>query len=344
MQSYGGVDIAKFLFSLVVIGIHTRPFSGITLFGLPVNSVVFPIAVPFFFFCAGYFLMRGASGGGRVFTKRRRRYLLKIAFLYLAAELLYLPFVSSIWFDGNPISGTQILWYLEHQVIFGSFEHLWYLYALFFGAALHMALVRLLGMRGAVGIAAAVYVAGVTIHTVLPSIPDGVRYSIWTGVQSVLFSGFPLVSFGGALAAWPHPAAPKRAAAAFTVSLVLYWTECILFIRVYPRWLLLLFFSMPLLVASLFSLLLALPTKKRAVYFVLRESSTINYIIHFWFILAPRRLFGLNLPQSGFGLFAMTCACSCLVSVPAAILIYRRRSRCAPRKGGDLNGGSMENV
>lgn len=146
MQSYGGVDIAKFLFSLVVIGIHTRPFSGITLFGLPVNSVVFPIAVPFFFFCAGYFLMRGASGGGRVFTKRRRRYLLKIAFLYLAAELLYLPFVSSIWFDGNPISGTQILWYLEHQVIFGSFEHLWYLYALFFGAALHMALVRLLGM------------------------------------------------------------------------------------------------------------------------------------------------------------------------------------------------------
>lgn len=75
MQSYGGVDIAKFLFSLVVIGIHTRPFSGITLFGLPVNSVVFPIAVPFFFFCAGYFLCaarpEGAeclqSGGGATF-------------------------------------------------------------------------------------------------------------------------------------------------------------------------------------------------------------------------------------------------------------------------------------
>ena len=203
------------------------------------------------------------------------------------------------------------------------------MYALFFGSILHMALVRLLGMRGAFWIAVAVYAVGVTIHTVLPTLPDSVRYSAWIGAQSVLFSGFPLISFGGALAATRRAVSPGRAAIVFLLSGALYFGECILFLRVYPRWLLLLFFSMPLLIASLFSLLSAIPTEKRALYFVLRESSTINYIIHFWFILAPERLFGLDMPRSGFRLFAFTCVCSCLISIPAAVLIYMRKRRRA---------------
>lgn len=327
MKSFGGVDAAKFLFSFVVIGIHTRPFSSLRLLGIPLTAFVFPVAVPFFFFCAGYFLMRGAGGKEAIFTKKRMRYLLKIALLYLAAELLYLPFVSSIWFDGTPINAAQILWYLKNQVLLSSFEHLWYLYALFFGSILHMALVRVLGMRGAFWIAAAVYAVGVTIHTVLPTLPDSVRYSAWIGAQSVLFSGFPLISFGGALASARRAVPPRRAAVAFLLSCALYFGECILFLRVYPRWLLLLFFSMPLLIASLFLLLSAIPTEKRALWFVLRESSTINYIIHFWFILAPERLFGLDMPRSGFRLFVFTCVCSCLISIPAAALIYMRKRR-----------------
>lgn len=319
---YPAVSLAKFFFSICIIGQHTRPLDSIPALG-QMSKAVFAIGVPFFFFCSGYFLTDNAEDGA-VFTKKRMRYFLRIALIYLIGSLLYLPFVSSIWFDGAPISGEQVLWYLKNKVALSSFEHLWYLYALFFGGILYLLLWRFFGMRITLALASAVYVVGVLLHSVLPPPDAAVRYSTWIGVQSVVFSGFPMIAFGGALRYLAKTIRPRLAVGAGIAAGVVYLGECYAYTHL-PDRMPLLFFAMPLLVASMFALLVYIPLPHRKIYSVLQSASTWNYVIHFWFILAPRHFFGIAMPESGFVLFMFVTACTCAVSLPLGALAVRSR-------------------
>lgn len=322
-QYYPAIGLAKFFFSICIIGQHTRPLDFVPMLGAA-SKILFAIGVPFFFFCAGYFLTKKVDGR-EVFTKKRARYFLRIAALYLFGALLYLPFVSSIWFDGNPIDGTQILWYLKNQVIFGSFEHLWYLYALFFGGILYVVLWRFFGMRITLAVAALCYTVGVLVHSVLPAPDPAVRYSAWIGVQSVLLNGFPMIAFGGALRYFVRWMRPRMAIGTGVAAAVIYLGECLVYSRL-PDRLALLFFAMPLLMASMVSLLAQIPLQPRRIYSVLQAASTWNYMLHFWFILAPYRLFKVTTVDSGLFVFVYTTVCTCVLSIAIGALSVRRRT------------------
>ncbi len=320
---YPAVGLAKFFFSICIIGQHTQPLDAIPSLEA-MSKTIFVIGVPFFFFCAGYFLTSAESAA--VFTKKRLHYFLRIAALYLFGSLLYFPFVSSIWFNGDPINGEQILWYLKNQVLFSGFEHLWYLYALFFGGLLYLLLWRFLGMRRTFWIATAVYIVGVLLHSVLPPPAAAVRYSTWIGAQSVLFSGFPMLAFGGVLRYFAKATRPRLAIGMGIASAAVYLAECYVYGHL-PDRVLLLFFSMPLLIASMVSLLVCVPLQPRKIYSVLQSASTWNYILHFWFILAPSCYFGIEMPKSGVLLFAFVTVCTCALSLPLGALATRRKSQ-----------------
>lgn len=321
---YPAVGLAKFFFSICIIGQHTRPLDSIPYLG-PMSKIVFVVGVPFFFFCAGYFLTNDAESG-EVFTKKRIRYFLRIAALYLFGSLLYLPFVSYAGFSGRPIGGEQILWYLKNKVLLSGFEHLWYLYALLFGGILYLLLWRFLGMRVTLAVASVVYVIGVLVHSVLPPPADAVRYSTWVGVQSVVFSGFPVIAFGGALRYFAKAMRPRLAVGVGIAAGVIYLGECFIYSRL-PDRMLLLFFAVPVLVASMVSLLVYISLKPRKIYSVLQSASTWNYLLHFWFILAPSCFFGIEMPESGIGLFLFVTVCTCAVSLPLGALSLRRRAK-----------------
>ena len=56
-KNYQLLDIAKFFFSICIIGIHTK-FLGEYKIGYYIETNIFRIAVPFFFICNGYFIAK----------------------------------------------------------------------------------------------------------------------------------------------------------------------------------------------------------------------------------------------------------------------------------------------
>ena len=165
-QYYPAIGFAKFIFSIFIIGQHTQPLFEESFFNTAAR-ILFTVAVPFFFFCAGFFLSRGLDSES-VFTKKRIAYFLRIAVLYIVFSFVYLPLVPSMWFADAPINCVQIMWFVKERMLFGCFEHLWYLYALFFGGLIYLLLVRFLKIRAVTLIAVICYTVGVVFHNIIP--------------------------------------------------------------------------------------------------------------------------------------------------------------------------------
>ncbi len=93
-ENLHAIDISKFMYSIIVVSIHTRPVANKTMiYGLWWEVAL--TAVPFYFLTCGYFLQRKLSDGGD-----RKRILMnqitKYAKLYIILSLIYLPI--AIWF------------------------------------------------------------------------------------------------------------------------------------------------------------------------------------------------------------------------------------------------------
>ena len=139
-NEYNAIDIAKFVFSILVISIHVAPL------GRPDNRIIIELnyyiqnwfarsAVPFFFVSSGFFLYKKTSLEGFSLTATKT-YVVKLIKLYAVWTLIYSPFrIKGILADP---AGVQhgILVYARDIVFTSSYEHLWYLPALVFAVAL----------------------------------------------------------------------------------------------------------------------------------------------------------------------------------------------------------------
>lgn len=113
---YPGVDILKFLMSILVVGVHT----------IGMNSF-FSLAVPYFFIASGFFLFND-------FSKHRiKEYLIKLVRIYLVWTIIYLPFAVKVFFDEKLSVTKSILSFLRGFLLVGANNgswHLWYILAL----------------------------------------------------------------------------------------------------------------------------------------------------------------------------------------------------------------------
>lgn len=124
-KSYQLVDIAKFFFSICIIGIHTQFLSEYKI-GYYIKTNIFRIAVPFFFICNGYFIAKSMNQkvpDGKNLTKIIKQYL----FWCLFYTVLYNAFVTWEFSLKNFVTdivnvftfrSTNIMWYLGVLLIF----------------------------------------------------------------------------------------------------------------------------------------------------------------------------------------------------------------------------------
>ena len=103
-KQYSGIDIAKLICAVMVIAIHTQPFSQYVWIDRGAG-VITRLAVPFFFVSTGFFL--DFSDANKV-----RKYIIRLFALYAIWTIIYLPFSS--------LSVRSLL-------LTGVVEHLWYL-------------------------------------------------------------------------------------------------------------------------------------------------------------------------------------------------------------------------
>lgn len=182
-KNYGGLDRFRMIAAVLVVAIHTSPlasFSADADFFL--TRVLARIAVPFFFMVTGQFVLAdclewredGAAAGNYgarnksgmkavkpgtttgVCAGKVQRYIKKIAVLYGASILLYIP----IGIYAGHYKGLGAPAAFRMLVFDGTFYHLWYFPACIMGVAIVYALSRFLSIRGVTAAAGILYVIG----------------------------------------------------------------------------------------------------------------------------------------------------------------------------------------
>ena len=166
-REYPGIDWFRLPAALMVIAIHTAPFSKISgSLDFLLTYCLGRVAVPFFLMTTGYFVLApavsgslpGGAGEGAVRnreTGRMRRFLKKNILLYLAVSLLYLPL--TVYAGNLPGSLTEAV---RDNLFDGTFYHLWYFPAAIVGSGIVYVLLRVCSLRTAGILTVCAYLAG----------------------------------------------------------------------------------------------------------------------------------------------------------------------------------------
>lgn len=111
VQNLRGVDLAKFIFAILVVGIHTSPFEAYSEFGNFVFiDIISGLAVPFFFMTSCYFFFSKLTFENGKIKKckenfsRFKKYFIRILILYLLWSAVYLiwqifDWINTGWFS-----------------------------------------------------------------------------------------------------------------------------------------------------------------------------------------------------------------------------------------------------
>ena len=129
-QNYAGIDLFRIVAAILVISIHTSPFTEISPnLDFAVTRILARVAVPFFLMATGFFLFPSLQDS----WSPLRSFLKKTLFLYGCATLLYLPVnLYAGNFDVSPLIPQLV----KDLLFDGTFYHLWYLPAVTLGAVL----------------------------------------------------------------------------------------------------------------------------------------------------------------------------------------------------------------
>ncbi len=157
-RSYIGIDRFRPVAALLVVAVHTGPL--LALGEAPeyfFTHVLARIAVPFFFAASGFFLLPPCAENRLAPPGPIFRAMGKAALLYAIAVLLYLPVNLYAGHFAALASPGQLL---KMLLVDGTMYHLWYLPAAVLGLFVTWLLLRRLGARGAMAVAAGLYVVG----------------------------------------------------------------------------------------------------------------------------------------------------------------------------------------
>lgn len=303
---YPGVDLARFLCALLVIGIHVYPFGNtgrpvLTELNFLVQVWLGRLSVPFFFLCTGFFLFR--DSGSR--PDKVRNYLKKLLRLYLLWTLLYFPLILSQIILVHPQGpGAGLLRVIRDLFLRGSYHHLWYLH----GALVAVAIVEFLRSRGIsfrkmLPFALLLFLAGLPTQTyfgILMRLRERLPFvwRVWeiyeqffVTVRNGVFEGFLYVALGAWLGEGTFRISRRNALLGFLGAMVLALAELLVSRRL--RWLReydLFFFQVPS-VFFLFCIASRLQLKESPCWSHLRRLANITYFTHVWVYTLLARLF-----------------------------------------------------
>lgn len=154
--NYAGVDYFRIVAAVMVIAIHTAPFSGISKdFDLLLTYCAGRVAVPFFFMTTGYFVLGPWRKSGNNTGSKVLRSIKKTLFLYAASIVLYLP--VNFYSGGLPESAGE---FIRMLIFDGTFYHLWYFPAVIIGCFTVMMLLKKFPAGIVFGIAVLLYLIG----------------------------------------------------------------------------------------------------------------------------------------------------------------------------------------
>ncbi len=191
------IDLAKFIFAILVVGIHTSPFEAYSEFGSFIFAdVIAGLAVPFFFMASCYFFFsKLIFENGKIKKceenfKRFKKYFIRLLLLYVLWSAIYLLWQIPEWINIGWFSAWAFVDYFKAALVDRSYYHLWYVLSLLYVIPIMYFLLRHINKKIFAAIMAVVYVAGVLFYTFGEQYAPEILVRIWhfvpTSVVSVL--------------------------------------------------------------------------------------------------------------------------------------------------------------
>lgn len=194
-KSLSAIDLVKFIFAILVVGIHTSPFGTYSEFGSFVfEDIVAGLAVPFFFMASCYFFFsKLAFENGKIKKckdnfARFKKYYLRILLLYLLWSAIYLCWQIPEWISTGWFSLGAFKDYFISTLSKGSYYHFWYILSLLYVIPIMYFLLRHVNRNVFAVLMAIVYVFGVLFYTFGNQYAPAIMIRVWNFLPTPVVS------------------------------------------------------------------------------------------------------------------------------------------------------------
>lgn len=205
MKQYKSLDFAKFICAILIIVLHTAPFSSYSkLLTFGFRNIITVIAVPFFFLTSGFLAFKKIDS---LQTEKKKayigQYLKRLALMYLIWTAVYFIFVVIKW-NRKGFSIWSVLEYIKDFFFEGSYSTIWFLPALFTAALIVYLLHKKFDYRTIFAIACIIYIftlGGSSYYGLATKVPFlhniyDLYYSFFDSIKNGVCFGMIFVSMG----------------------------------------------------------------------------------------------------------------------------------------------------
>lgn len=227
-QRFGSLDYAKFVFSIMIIGLHTAVFSDISYeIAFFINQILARLAVPFFFIASGFFIGTKMSVNNNNSTFINQNFI-KYLKLFVLFSLLYSPLTFYWAYNSGESLAINILQYIQN-ILFLAPAYMWFIIALAIGVIIVKFLTKLPIILG-VFISLMLYFTGVLGNSYsflldTNNVVFNFYFQIFLTTRNGLFFAVPYIYSGYIVAKYLKVIKLKTIFLIFIVSFILYSFE-----------------------------------------------------------------------------------------------------------------------
>lgn len=196
-QRNNSIDIFRYICAVLIIAIHTEPFSDVnSALGYFCTEVITRIAVPFFFAVAGFFFIQKLEQG----KNPLRDYIKRLLPVYALWSVIY--FILKFIQDGDKNILVFLAKCVKNFFIVGSYYHLWFIPSLIIAAAFCTLMFRLKAQKLLIPLSVPLFLIGCLgtsyygLGSKIPLLKILITNGNFTIIRRIFFTGLPLFICG----------------------------------------------------------------------------------------------------------------------------------------------------
>lgn len=324
-KKYIGIDYFRLIAALLIVAIHTSPFSDFTKTGdFIFTRIIARVAVPFFFVTSGFFLIAKYSYN----SEKLWLFVKKTVIIYISAIIIYIPInIYNNYFQMDNFMPN----FIKDIVFDGTLYHLWYLPASVAGSIIAWYAVKKFSYKKAFIITSILYITGLlgdSYYGISKNISClknfyNLIFQVMDYTRNGIFFAPIFFVLGGYIADNKNKISIRKYFIGFLISFTFMLTEALILRCLdWQRHDSMYLFLIPT-IYCLFSILLCFKGKRSK---ILRTVSLIVYIIH-PFVIVLIRLFAKVihleslLVENSFIHYILVCVVSVLMGIIFYILL-----------------------
>ena len=322
-KQYAAVDVFKFFCAILVIFIHTKPFENNFWLDAGVGLLT-RFAVPYFFMASAVFLFRKIDKSETPYKVYGQYFIRLLRFYVIWFVIFNLVDAIIAWSVHNP------LWYIKQFFFCTNGSSLWFLSALLWATAIVFFLTRHFKKKVVFGVSLVFWLFGYVFSTmrvlfVGNAVFDAINGTVisFIGTQNGFFFAFPYVALAALLAEMDLKKAYKRDVVLVGLLFVFLAVESLLAVKLLKSDLTFLWLAALPMTYFVMRLTLTVELKEHKIYYFMRKSSTLVYVLHPLIILFLQwGLQAMGLIQYDGAHLLLTIATIGLTIALSALLIY----------------------